>query len=103
MDSLDGNSSDKVSFHETIKRVEDFRAQIDVNGKSKWVADSALYTKDKLLKNNDYIWLTIVPETIAEAKKIIEREDKDISWEDRGEGYKSAGYESFYGGVALRI
>ena len=30
MDPLDGNSSDKVSFHETIKKVEDFRAQIDV-------------------------------------------------------------------------
>ena len=31
---------------------------------------------------------------------MIERED--IVWEDRGEGYKSAAYKSFYGGVAQR-
>lgn len=31
MDPLDGNSSDKVSFHETIKKVEDFRAQYRYN------------------------------------------------------------------------
>lgn len=102
MDPLDGNSSDKVSFHETIKRVEDFRAQIDVNGQFKWVADSALYTKDRLLKNNDYTWLTRVPETILEAKKLTEKKEEEISWEERGEGYKTAGYKSFYGGIEQR-
>ena len=62
MDPLNGNSSDKVSFHETIKKVENFRSQVDVNGKFKWIADSALYTKERLLKNNDYVWVTRVPE-----------------------------------------
>lgn len=46
MDPLNGNSSDKVSFHETIKRVEEFRSQIDTETPFKWIADSALYTKD---------------------------------------------------------
>jgi transposase len=67
MEPLDGNSSDKVSFHETIKKVEEFRSQIDLNGHFKWIADSALYTKERLLKSNDYFWVTRVPETITDS------------------------------------
>jgi transposase len=102
MNALDGNSSDKVSFHETIKKVEDFRAQIDVKGKFKWIADAALYTKERLLKSNDYIWVTRVPESIAEAKSLVEKADKEISWVERERGYKTAGYKSFYGGIEQR-
>lgn len=102
MEALDGNSSDKVSFHETIKRVEDFRLQIDVNGKFKWVADSALYTKERLLKSNDYVWVTRVPETIAEASNLIEKQGEEITWVEREGGYKTAGYESCYGGIDQR-
>ncbi len=60
MEPLSGNSSDKTSFHETIKKVRDFQAQIDMDKNFKWVADSALYAEDKLLKHNDYLWLTRV-------------------------------------------
>jgi transposase len=52
MEPLSGNSSDKVSFHETINKVEAFKKQINIEEPFKWVADSALYTKDKLLKTN---------------------------------------------------
>lgn len=102
MDPLDGNSSDKVSFHETIKRVEDFRSQINVNGKFTWVADSALYTKKGLLKSNDYVWVTRVPEAIAEAKRLVETANEKISWIERGNGYKTAEYNSSYGGIEQR-
>ena len=102
MDPLDGNSSDKVSFHETIKRVEDFRAQLDVKGKFKWIADSALYTKERLLKSNDHVWVTRVPETITEAKNLVEKMDEKISWVEREGGYKTAGYQSSYGGIEQR-
>ncbi len=102
MDPLDGNSSDKVSFHETIKKVEDFRAQIDVKGKFKWIADAALYTKERLLKSNDYIWVTRVPESITEAKNLVEKADKEISWIEEEKGYKTAEYKSFYGGIEQR-
>lgn len=67
MEALDGNSSDKSSFHETIKRVHAFKQQINFGGAMKWIADSALYTQDKLLSQNDYLWVTRVPETIKEA------------------------------------
>jgi len=102
MDPLDGNSSDKVSFHETIKKVEDFRAQIDVKGKFKWIADAALYTKERLLQSNDYIWVTRVPESISEAKNLVEQEDKEISWVEGEGGYKTAEYKSVYGGIEQR-
>jgi transposase len=102
MEPLDGNSSDKVSFHDTIKKVEDFRAQIDVKGKFKWIADSALYTKEKLLKSNDYVWVTRVPENIAEAKALVEKVEEEIAWIEEEGGYKIAEYKSFYGGIEQR-
>jgi len=102
MEPLDGNSSDKVSFHETIRRVEEFRSQIDVEAKFKWIADSALYTKDRLLKNNDYTWITRVPETIIEAKRFVEQPNETITWIDRGKGYKTLSYNSMYGGIPQR-
>lgn len=102
MESLDGNSSDKASFHETIKNVENFRAQIDMKGNFKWIADSALYTKDKLLKSNDYLWVTRVPESIKEAKNLVEKLDEEIAWVEGGEGYKTSEYNSFYGGIEQR-
>jgi transposase len=102
MDPLDGNSSDKVSFHDTIKKVESFRMQIDVEGKSKWIADAALYTKERLLKSNDYVWVTRVPENIKEAKALTEKLDEEIAWIEGEEGYKTAEYKSFYGGIEQR-
>lgn len=73
MEALNGNSSDKSSFHDTIKRVHEFKQQINLDSSMKWIADSALYTKDKLLKQNDYLWVTRVPETIKEASILLER------------------------------
>jgi transposase len=102
MDSLDGNSSDKVSFHDTIKQVEKFRSQIDLNGHFKWIADSALYTKDRLLKNNDYVWVTRVPETIAEAKQLVAKPSENIPWIDVGNGYRISRFDSSYGGIKQR-
>lgn len=101
MEALDGNSSDKSSFHETIKKVHEFQKQINFDKKFKWIADSALYG-DKLLKNNDYTWLTRVPETIKEAKEIIKASSCEIEWVDQGKGYKIAPFVSNYGGVEQR-
>ncbi|MGA8164978.1 MAG: IS1634 family transposase [Waddliaceae bacterium] len=102
MDPLDGNSSDKTSFHETVKQVERFRAQIGLNGHFKWIADSALYTKERLLKNNDYCWVTRVPETIVEARKLVEKPSEDISWIGLDGGYRLSKFESSYGGITQR-
>ena len=102
MEPLDGNSSDKTSFHKTIKNVREFQKQIDVETPCKWIADSALYAKDKLLKTNHYTWLTRVPETIREAKQLVKKSDEEIEWKDQENDYKTSEFTSFYGGIEQR-
>lgn len=102
METLDGNSSDKSNFHETISNVKAFHSQIDFDNSSKWVADSALYTKDKLLKLSDYLWLTRVPETIGEAKNLVKNNADEIEWTERDDGYRTATYRSYYGDIEQR-
>ena len=69
MEGNDGNASDKVSFHKTVKNMRSFQKQINQRD-CQWVADSALYTPDKLLKHKNLTWTTRVPETIASCKHL---------------------------------
>ena len=102
MEPQNGNSSDKKSFHETIKKVRAFQKQIKNCPDFKWVADSALYGKDTLLKQTDYLWLSRVPETIKEARDLVEKPESEINWLEREKGYKTASYISNYGDVKQR-
>ena len=102
MEALDGNSSDKASFHETIKKVDKFKKQVDVGKNFKWVADAALYSEDKLLKQSHYLWLTRVPETLKEAKTLTLKPDEEIAWEELEKGYRVSEFISHYGGVEQR-
>jgi transposase len=102
MEPLNGNSSDKKSFHETVKRVSAFQKQIDLDRNFKWVADSALYTADKLLLAKDHLWLTRVPETVKEARTLVSKADGEIAWQEGGNGYKHATYVSHHGGMKQR-
>lgn len=102
MEPLSGNSSDKKSFQETIKQVRAFQQEMNVEKNFKWVADSALYSKEQLLKANDYLWLSRVPETIVEARKLLEKDARVIEWVDCEKGYKTAAYKSHYGEIEQR-
>jgi transposase len=102
MEPQDGNSSDKKAFHETIKKVREFQKQLKGCPNFKWVADSALYSKDKLLKHSDYLWISRVPETIKEAKKLLEAGEEAIDWTECEKGYKIAPFYSEYGSVKQR-
>jgi transposase len=102
MEPLSGNSSDKTSFHKTIKKVQEFQQQINVDKNFKWIADSALYVKEKLLKNNGYLWACRVPETLKEAKIVVEKSNEPIVWTEHDKGYKTAEFESNYGEVQQR-
>lgn len=102
MDPLNGNSSDKTSFHETIKKVQAFQSQISMDRDFKWVADSALYTTDKLLSNNDYLWLTRVPETVAEAKALSSKAETEIVWNMSEKGYRHSSFRSNHGDIDQR-
>jgi len=102
MEPLNGNASDKTSFHETIKKVRAFQKQVDLEKNFKWVADSALYSKEKLLANNDYLWLTRVPETVGEARDLVSRADGDLAWQEEEDGYRYASHTSHHGGIEQR-
>ena len=102
METLDGNSSDKANFHDTIHKVQAFQSQIAVTEPFKWVADSALYSKDRLLAKNDYLWLSRVPETLKEAKTLVSLPKDELSWTPRGKGYQTARHTSNYGEVRQR-
>lgn len=102
MEPLSGNSSDKKSLRETIKSVRRFQKEINIEKNFKWVADSALYSKEHLLKSNDYLWLCRVPETISESKSLVERAEADIIWQTHENGYKTASFASDYAGIKQR-
>jgi transposase len=84
-----------------MKKVDKFKAQLNVEHDFKWVADSALYTAEKLLQSN-YLWLTRVPENIKEAAELVRKADKDIMWQLYNEEYKFAAFDSRYGGISQR-
>ena len=87
MESQNGNSSDKVSFHETIANVREFEKNLDL-APSIWIADSALYTKERLLKQeNDFNWICRVPETLKEAKVLVGKEIKEEEWQEYEEDH----------------
>lgn len=102
MEPLDGNSSDKTSFHETIQRVLEFKQQIKLAQDFRWVADSALYSKEHLLKTSDYRWVCRVPETVKPAKELVGRPAAEFTWQVHDKGYQTATFSSNYGGQLQR-
>lgn len=97
MEALDGNSSDKKSFPETVKRVHEFYKQVESAPKMCFVADSALYGDQLSELNVD--WITRVPENYGETKLLCDR--SDIEWVQSSDSrYKF--FEYFPGGKQER-
>jgi transposase len=102
-EALSGNASDKKTFHETIVRVQQFQKELGDSEPFCWAADSALYSKEHLLKKGtSFPWITRAPETIKEVKELICRPDADFQWQELENGYKIAPLESRYGDVLQR-
>lgn len=68
MEALSGNHSDKDSFPDTIQA---FCKQLKTGKTSYFVVDSALYGAENLQNLGEIRWLTRVPETLAEAKRLV--------------------------------
>jgi transposase len=102
MEALDGNSSDKTSFHETISRVRAFQKQVAVDRPCRWIADSALYSQDKLLAQTDTLWVCRVPETLKEAKTLVQTPCEALDWVVHEDGYCTSAQTSSYGGIEQR-
>lgn len=99
---LDGNSSDKANFHETIKAVRAFQSQLEGCDDFMWIADSALYTPDKLLSHSKFTWLSRVPENNKESKALLETASESIEWTHTDNGYAYHERMSEFGGIKQR-
>jgi transposase len=96
---LSGNSNDKKSFRESIKK---FREQFDKKKLPYFVADSALYTAEGLRELSEIQWVSRVPETIKEAREAITTVNKEEMEESGLPGYRIREIASEYAGVKQR-
>ena len=100
--ALSGNTSDKRHFRElAIKYGESLQKRW---GEDKiWVWDSAVYTKKNLSAiSGSYTWITRVPETLSEAKEVLEETDTEKMSSTALNGYHLFSIDAAYGGVKQR-
>lgn len=102
MEALDGNASDKKSFHDSLEKMTEFQKGLKEAPSFIFVADSALYTIDKLLAAPHLRWITRVPENISEARDLCGKAKDYFTWIELENGYQMAKVDSEYGGMKQR-
>lgn len=95
--SASGNEADSASFG---KILVDFKKQIKID--SLMVADSALYTAQNLKLLSEIKWLSRVPLSLAEAKKLVQSTPNSELLKSQIEGYSYAVKRSTYATVEQR-
>ena len=98
LEVLSGNSSDKESFPLSV---EAYNQQLGASETPYYVMDSAGYAADNLKTLKDMLWLMRVPETIAEAKRLV-RESEKADMLFLAEGYWGKEVALTYGEVKQR-
>lgn len=98
LEVLSGNSSDKESFSESVTAYCQHLAE---GTKPYFVMDSAGYSEKSLKALKDMLWLMRVPETLAEAKRLV-RETNQDEMVELEPGYFGKENQIAYGGIAQR-
>lgn len=98
LEVLDGNSSDKESFPATIK---EYCRQLQGESPPWFVMDSAGYSEKNLTAWQEIGWVTRVPETVGEAKAVLQAVETETMEEVR-EGYRICPLCNTYGDVRQR-
>ncbi|HYE68677.1 MAG TPA: IS1634 family transposase [Anaerovoracaceae bacterium] len=98
LEVLSGNSSDKESF---ATSVEAYCKQLSESEKPYFVMDSAGYAADNLKTLKNMRWIMRVPETLAEAKRLV-RETEKTAMLELAPGYWGKEEEINYGEVRQR-
>ena len=103
MEALDGNSSDKTSFHATVRKVQEFtkRLQAAPDGLC-FVVDAAFYVPEKLAELNDVHWITRVPAQLNEARIWLKKSTEELPWQTFDENYRAAIQEVTIYGIKQR-
>lgn len=103
MEPLDGNSSDKASFHETVKKVQQFTKSLhSMPDGLCFVVDAAFYVPEKLAQLNDVHWITRVPAQLKEARTWLKTASKELIWHRFDENYRAATKEVTVYGIKQR-
>ena len=99
MEGLDGNTSDKTAFNETVrKHIGQLQTVLEIDYV---VMDSAGYSEQTIIDcGSQTKWISRVPETLKESQKAIGGKYKN--WENITPGHKSVRVKSEYGGVEQR-
>ncbi len=99
MAGLDGNTSDKTAFNETLRdHIGQLQAVYSIDCV---VMDSAGYTKKTITDCGETIkWVSRVPDTLTESKKAIESHYE--TWIPLCEGYEYVPLSSNYGDIEQR-
>jgi transposase len=98
LEVLSGNSNDKKTFKDTIKA---YYQQLSAEEQPYIVMDSAGFSEDTLKEAQDMLWLTRVPETLVQAKKLV----KETPLEEMLElepGYQGKEVTCEYAGITQR-
>jgi len=98
LEVLSGNSSDKDSFAKTVRA---YCQHLKDRRRPYFVMDSAGYSEANLKTLENMLWLMRVPETLAEAKRLV-REIGRAQMMGLEPGYWGKEVKSEYGGVAQR-
>jgi len=98
LEVLSGNNSDKETF---ATSVEAYCKQLGASEKPYFVMDSAGYAADNLKTLKGMRWLMRVPETLAEAKRLV-RETEQTAMVELTHGYWGKEVEITYGEVPRR-
>lgn len=99
LEALSGNSADKTSFPKTVQA---YVAQLQTSERPCFIADSALYSADNLQVLSAVSWITRVPETLQEARDLLQRLEPAEMQPSGQEGYRYCERPSQYGGVSQR-
>jgi transposase len=103
MEALDGNSSDKTSFQETVRRVQAFTQSIHgMPDGLCFVVDAAFYVPEQLAQLNNMFWITRVPAQLKEAKALLNKPSHELIWEAFDENYRGSVYETVLYGIPQR-
>lgn len=102
-EALDGNSSDKKSFQETVKLIKEFQTSLkEMPDNIPFIVDAAFYTPKSLKQLSNVTWLTRVPTIYKEAKVWLHKSDNEINWVEVDKHNKLYAFEIMHEGIAQR-
>lgn len=103
MEPLDGNSSDKASFQETVRKVQQFTKTLESAPDDLcFVVDAAFYAPEKLAELNDVHWITRVPAQLKEARELLQTPAQNVTWYSFDDNYRGFEQEVTIHGIKQR-